>query len=250
MKKIIIKIKQNLKNSLPIPILTFIQNLRNKEIINNFKGDNVKKIFGKIYNENLWTYKNIKSGQGSQGKFLNFSVKLIKKKKYINNKKVCSIGCGDFNFGKEIYKLSNKYIGTDIVQGLINLNKKKFRSKKLTFKCLDAINEKLPYAEVYIVRQVFQHLKNENIKKILSKIFKKKPLIVIVFEDVPTTNFKPNVDLKTNGFLTRHYINSGVDLTNLPFNFDFNKISECKNSNAESQSKLVCYVYEKKNKKK
>ena len=80
MKKIIIKIKQNLKNSLPIPILTFIQNLRNKEIIYNFKGDNVKKIFGKIYNENLWTYKNIKSGQGSQGKFLSFSVKLIKKK--------------------------------------------------------------------------------------------------------------------------------------------------------------------------
>ena len=59
-----------------------------------------------------------------------------------------------------------------------------------------------------------------------------------------------NVDLETNGFLTRHYINSGVDLTNLPFNFDFNKISECKNSNAESQSKLVCYVYEKKNKRK
>ena len=159
---------------------------------------------------------------------------------------VCSIGWGDFNFGKEIFKLSKKYIGIDIVPTLIKSNKKKFRSKKLKFKCLDAINETLPYAEVYIVRQVFQHLKNKNIKKILSNIFKKKPLSVIVFEDVPTTNFKPNVDLKTNGFLTRHYINSGVDLRHHPFNYDFNKIGECKNSKAESESKLVCCVYEKK----
>ena len=245
-KKLFVQLKRNLRDSLPTPILTFIQNLRNKDIIDNFKNKSIKKNFDKVYYENLWTYKNIKSGEGSQGRFLNFSVKLIKKKKYINNKIVCSIGCGDFNFGRKIFKLSKNYIGIDIVRDLINLNRKKFKSKKLKFEHLNAINGKLPFAEVYIIRQVFQHLKNENIKKILSKIFKAKPLRVIVFEDVPKTKFRPNVDLPVNGYLTRHYLNSGIDLRNYPFDLKFKKIAECKSLSNKNEGKLVCYIYEKK----
>ena len=246
MKKIAIKIKRGLKKNLPSPVLAFVQNIRNRNIIKKFKNNNIKNNFNKIYNENLWTHKYSKSGYGSQGNFLNFSVKIIKKNKYINNKSVCSIGCGDFNFGKKIYKISKNYIGIDIVENLINYNKKKFSSKKVKFKCLDAVRDEIPRANVYIIRQVFQHLKNENIQKILLKIIKKNPSFIIVFEDVPKTKFKPNIDLPINGFLTRHYINSGIDLKEDPFNFNFKKVGEYLDPRKKIDSKLVCYVYEKK----
>ena len=66
-KKLFVQLKRNLRDSLPTPMLTFIQNLRNKDIIDNFKNKNIKKSFDKVYYENLWTYKNIKSASGNEG---------------------------------------------------------------------------------------------------------------------------------------------------------------------------------------
>jgi len=63
---------------------------------------------------------------------------------------------------------------------------------------------------------------------------------------VPKTKFKPNIDLPINGFLTRHYINSGIDLKEDPFNFNFKKVGEYLDPRKKIDSKLVCYVYEKK----
>ena len=62
-----------------------------------------KNIFYYIYKNNFWKYKESRSGQGSQGEYLDFTVNLVKEEKKIIGKTVCDIGCGDFNFGSLWY---------------------------------------------------------------------------------------------------------------------------------------------------
>ena len=205
-----------------------------------------KKIFYYIYKNNFWKYKGSRSGQGSQGEYLDFTVNLIKEEKKIIDKTVCDIGCGDFNFGSKIYKDCKKYIALDIVDFLIEENKKFFSSQSIEFKVLDVVNDKIPIADVYIIRQVFQHLRNKDISKIIKKIFKNKPERIIVFEDVPKGEFVANKEIRGEGFFTRHEYNSGVDLTMKPFEInDFKKTNEFESSDSEINSKLVCYEYTK-----
>lgn len=205
-----------------------------------------KNIFYYIYKNNFWKYKESRSGQGSQGEYLDFTVNLVKKEKKIIGKTVCDIGCGDFNFGSKIYKDTKKYIALDIVDFLIEENKKKFTSQLLEFKVLDVVNEEIPTADVYIIRQVFQHLRNKDISKIIKKILKNKPERIIVFEDVPKCEFFANKEIRGEGFFTRHEYNSGVDLTTKPFeNNDFKKTNEFESSEDNINSKLVCYEYSK-----
>ena len=111
---------------------------------------------------------------------------------------------------------------------------------------LDVVNDKIPIADVYIIRQVFQHLRNKDISEIIKKIFKNKPERIIVFEDVPKCEFVANKEIRGEGFFTRHEYNSGVDLTMKPFEInDFKKTNEFESSDSEINSKLVCYEYTK-----
>lgn len=237
--------KNFLRKIIPNNIFIKIQLFRYKKEFNNYKSIKLKKSFEDIYKNKKWLYKKSLSGKGSQGKYLNFSLKIINNfKKILKNKVVCDLGCGDFNFGKNIYRYFKKYIGVDIVKDIININKKKFISKKIEFICLNAVSG-VPKAEIYIIRQVLQHLDNKNIFKLLKNIIKHKPKKVFVFEEVPNNNFFPNVDLPINGNITRVFLNSGVDLTEKPFSnlkqFRFIKLNKKVVDNF-SRSKLVCYL--------
>jgi hypothetical protein len=68
---------------------------------------------------------------------------------------------------------------------------------------------------VVIVKQVFQHLRNDQIAATLRKLSQYKTWIVS--EPVPAGIFKPNIDKLLDGS-TRLPLNSGVVLTEKPFN--------------------------------
>ena len=129
---------------------------------------------------------------------------------------VCDLGCGDFNIGRQLVKYSSNYIGVDIVNDLILHNKNIFNQKQLEFRCLDIANDPIPAGDCAIIRQVFQHLSNDEVQQILKKLYQFK--FVIITEHIPKHNFIPNIDI-LSGQGIRLKKNSGLDVTSAPFNF-------------------------------
>ena len=129
---------------------------------------------------------------------------------------VCDLGCGDFNVGKQLVKYTKEYVAVDIVPNLIAYNKKVFSDKNLEFRCLDIVTDSLPDGDCVIIRQVFQHLSNNEVKCILDKLIKYK--YIIVTEHIPNGSFEPNKDI-ISGQGIRLKKQSGLHLLSSPFNF-------------------------------
>ncbi|MGC6432087.1 MAG: class I SAM-dependent methyltransferase [Jejuia sp.] len=129
---------------------------------------------------------------------------------------VLDLGCGDFNVGKHFIKYSKNYIGIDIVEALIERNKTLFKAENLEFHCLDISKDELPKADCVILRQVLQHLSNNEILRILEKLAEYK--FIILTEHIPTGDFEPNKDIiASQGNHVKH--GSGVDILKAPFHF-------------------------------
>jgi SAM-dependent methyltransferase len=129
---------------------------------------------------------------------------------------VCDLGCGDFNVGKELVKHTNKYVAVDIVEDLIERNKEAFKEENLEFQCFNIAVDELPSGDCVLLRQVLQHLSNEEVKSIVTKLISFK--YVILTEHIPIGDFEPNIDI-ISGQGTRLKKKSGLDLLAPPFNF-------------------------------
>ncbi len=200
------------------------------------KTDQVKKIkkpwptqaaMEQIYEAKLWGDNGTEfySGDGShQPELVEPYVDVVQSflKSFENLLTVVDLGCGDFNIGKEMVGNTKKYIAVDIVEDLINFNRKKFQLPNLEFLCLDIAKDKLPSADCVILRQVLQHLSNSEIKNIVDKLYDFK--YVVLTEHLPHGDFLPNVDI-ISGQGIRLKKQSGVDLQKAPF---YLKVKETK----------------------
>ncbi len=136
---------------------------------------------------------------------------------------ICDLGCGDFNVGKELVRFTEKYIAIDIVEDLIQRNRKKFNYENVEFHCLDIAEDDLPKGDCAILRHVLQHLSNDEVQRILNKLSDYK--YVIITEHIPEGEFIPNLDI-ISGQGTRLKKNSGLDVLSQPFNFKATKVEE------------------------
>mgnify|MGYP001148191611 FL=1 len=136
---------------------------------------------------------------------------------------VVDLGCGDFNIGSQIFPLTKKYYGIDIVKDLINFNKTKFNHSNLDFIKLNISNDDLPKGDICLVRQVLQHLSNKEISLFINNIINKYKFLIIT-EILPIGKFRANLNIETN-FGTRLTYNSGVVLHQPPFNLKFNSMN-------------------------
>ena len=184
-----------------------------------------KDVMKQIYDQSLWGGKEFDfySGIGSHDPMMvNIYVKTVTDflKSHDHKMTICDIGCGDFNIGQHIFKYSKKYFAIDIVEELIERNKIKFKTKNLEFLCLDIANDVLPKADVIIIRQVLQHLSNNEIQKILNRL--KTCKYIILTEHLPVGDFIPNTNkIASQGIRLKQQ--SGVDILSAPFNFQVKK---------------------------
>lgn len=187
----------------------------------------VEQSFTKIYDEKRWgNSKETKffSGRGSHDEnivapYVKVMVKLIQGR----NQTLLDLGCGDFNVGSKLAPFSKDYIAADIVEKLIIYNSKKFAHLLNTKFIKLSISEDLwPSADVVILRQVLQHLSNQEIIKIIPNFYNYKH--VIITEAIPITEFEANKENFTGPDI-RLSINSGIVLDLPPFNLKYlNKI--------------------------
>ena len=189
-------------------------------------------IFSEIYANNRWGKPDIagekfRSGSGSHDEkiivpYINVLLQLLTNN---NIRNIVDLGCGDFWIMRHVLNVlaQNRYnffyTGIDVVENLITYNAKHFNRPNIKFICRDttADNAPLPDGDILVVRQVLQHLNNEDIKKILSKATKFKFLFIT--EHIYDANDAVyNVDKQTNESIRLEY-KSGIYLEQPPFNF-------------------------------
>lgn len=181
---------------------------------------NRKQEFTDIYERNLWggVKGEYYSGSGSYrddlvGPYIEWLKEFITKEKI---ESIVDLGCGDYNIGKRLSILGPQYIGVDIVEGLTQYNEKYYGNSNVKFMCLDIVSDDLPDGELCLIRQVFQHLHNSEIKQVLNKLNKYKYSVIteMVYDKAKASTY--NIDIKDSRS-TRRNQKSGVYLEENPF---------------------------------
>jgi SAM-dependent methyltransferase len=192
-------------------------------------GKTPTEIFTTIYEKKLWGGRlsfGFHSGNGSRdSKIVKPYIAEIRKLLIeLNRPSVLDLGCGDFRIGRHLVDYATPLIACDIVAPVIEANRRKYPG--VEFKVIDAIEGDLPNTDVVLVRQVLQHLSNEQISKILPKLTKFK--LAVITEHVPSGDFIANRD-QLAGPDDRASHGSGIVLDKPPFNFraaDYRTICE------------------------
>ena len=194
----------------------------------NKKSWPTKEAMEQVYELNLWGggKLNFYSGDGSYDTtIINPYLKIVSE--FLNSFEqplnVVDLGCGDFNIGNQLTKCAKNYIAVDIVEGLIERNKKVFNANNLEFYSLDIAKDTLPVGDCAVLRQVLQHLSNKEVQSIAQKLDKYK--YVLLTEHIPNGTYCPNVDI-ISGQGIRLKKNSGIDLLSPPFNLKVKKVTE------------------------
>lgn len=188
-----------------------------------------KEVFEKIYADGIWGVSGdpkdpFFSGSGSHsegvvakyiGALESFLAGFPKKPDVVD------LGCGDFAVGSRIRPLCGSYIACDVVEPLIERNRSRFESLGVDFRLLDITSEPLPPGDVAFLRQVLQHLSNNQILAVIAKLPASYRFVVVTEHLPASVQFVPNLD-KPIGPQTRIDAGgrpSGVVLTEPPFNF-------------------------------
>lgn len=214
--------RNTLKNLIPKPLFTCLIKIRNEARIFRNRHTPTEKIFTKIYQHNTWGGQpgEYSSGGGTvdpaiADPYVDCLSKLARKLRFAELNAV-DLGCGDMRIGKRISPLFASYTGVDIVRDLITHHQENHSVNNVSFEHLNIIEAPLPKGDVCLIRQVLQHLSNEQIQKVLAKLTQYK--YVIITEHLPTPNPEiiKNLDIP-HGSDIRLIHNSGVYLTAPPF---------------------------------
>ncbi len=218
-------IKNSLKKYLPLTIKNKIIRYRQKKNLKEYSGLSEKEIFKIIYEKSHWgnsldVERPFFSGSGSEVNLVvNQYVDSVSHflSEFSEKPNVVDLGCGDFYVGSQIRSKCSGYIACDIVPELIEYNKWKYKNLDVDFREVNICEDKLPTGEVVFVREVFQHLSNEAIARVIPELIRCYKYIVFT-EHLPINpNFPPNIN-KPTGPDIRLSFGSGIDLTKKPFN--------------------------------
>ncbi len=130
-------------------------------------------IFAKIYKECGWGKGDFRSGSGENLAEVEWIVSLLvlvfDKYKW---ETLVDIGCGNFTWARNLLPLlrAELYTGVDIVEEIIDENRSKYKYKDVVFKVMDMMTDKLPLADVAIVKDVLPHLSYYYIEKAMKNI--------------------------------------------------------------------------------
>jgi hypothetical protein len=145
---------------------------------------NLEDSFNQVYKKKMWTDngKFTLSGPGSELcntiKTVEFLIDFIKKK---NIKKIIDGSCGDCLWIMEVLKKfpDIEYIGYDISQEIIDINKKKYNKYSFFQKNLLDLEE-IPTCDLFIIRHTMMHLSIEDNIKIINILKNKSECFVFL----------------------------------------------------------------------
>lgn len=185
------------------------------------RGKSVEEVFTRIYARNDWGGRpgQFCSGNGSGDErvvsaYVEAITALASREGFAGSAFV-DLGCGDFRVGRRLLPLASRYIGIDVVKALVAHNQREFGDEKVRFESLDLVQDPLPPGDVCFIRQVLQHLSNEQVEAILRKVGRYRWVLITEHYPPDGVAIIRNLD-KVHGSGIRFYSNSGVYLTDPP----------------------------------
>lgn len=154
---------------------------------------NLKDRFSQIYFKNIFGGKVSRSGSGSDmvqtAEIRRELPKLIEE---YGVKTFMDAPCGDWLWMKETTLNVEEYIGVDIVEPLIEKNRKAFGHPGTSFLCLDLAADKLPQADIIFCRDCLVHLTYDEIRKVIANFKRSNSTYLLT---TTFANRQDNVDL-------------------------------------------------------
>jgi SAM-dependent methyltransferase len=188
-----------------------------------------RKVFKAIYDENAWGGHNdgeYYSGPGSDSGPAHAYADRIRR--FVTDHHIASIvdlGCGDFRVGSMLVSENVRYVGVDIVDDLVRVNRRRFGKENIQFQCLDITRDTLPDGDLCLVREVFQHLSNTEILRVLPRLRNYRYVIYTDYQPPPSALTLPNRDI-AHGRDTRLWKGSALFLDQPPFNIEMELLFE------------------------
>jgi trans-aconitate methyltransferase len=185
--------------------------------------------FSKIYAQDIW---NGGSGPGSTPEATVPYRELIQK--HINSShvsKVVDLGCGDWQFSQFLDWSNVKYLGVDIVENVIQENRRRFEAKNIEFIKSDLVDFIPSECDLIISKDVLQHLSNSSIKKIFKNLRGTKAQIIVT-NDVILDSTLRNSDTRDGGYRP-------LDLSLPPFQFSTEPLLEWNSNGFIKRTVLV-----------
>ncbi len=182
-----------------------------------------EEVFSEIYREGVWGGgpEPFYSGSGSSEETIVkpyvAAVKAFLRAYPSGKPAVVDLGCGDFSVGRQIVEDCASYTGVDVVPDLIRHHQETVADPRVKFLHLDIVRDELPPGDVCFVRQVFQHLSNDQISRVLAKLGRYQTVFVTEHYPHDAPGVVPNRD-KVHGGGVRLFEQSGVYLDEPPFN--------------------------------
>jgi 2-polyprenyl-3-methyl-5-hydroxy-6-metoxy-1,4-benzoquinol methylase len=247
-------VKALIKKIIPSFVMEIYRKERRKMSDRRNISKTTEEVFSDIYQSNKWGGEEGEwcSGSGtSNQEIARQYIDLIKKlsSEYsFEGLRAVDLGCGDMRIGSQICGLFKSYLGADIVDGLIEHNRTRDFEGEVSFEQLNMIEDELPEGDVCFVRQVLQHLSNEQIQKIVKKLGKYQYVFVTEHHPTPNAEMVKNLD-KPHGSGIRLYKNSGVFLDCPPFSVKgrFDLVLSLDDSSLQGMSdtgQINTYLYE------
>ena len=214
--------KSFIRKIIPHFILDRYRRFKRDKLKEANRNKTVEEVFTEIYKTNKWggAKGEFCSGSGSTDEqVVSAYISMISEQSSsegFSGLAFVDLGCGDFRVGRQLLPLCSSYVGVDTVKSLVDRNQDVFGNEIASFKHLNIVDDDLPDGDVCFIRQVLQHLSNQQISSVLSKLDKYK--WIFITEHYPSDNnmIQPNLD-KVHGGDVRLYDNSGVYLTKPPF---------------------------------
>lgn len=125
--------------------------------------------------------------------------------------------CGDLNWMSKVLEQRPdiEYVGGDIVDELIESNRKKYANlSNAKFINVDITVDELPSADIMICRECLFHLSNEKIKAFFENFLRSDISALLMTCDLDS---EPNFDIESGGFRRINFFNT-------PWNFERNYI--------------------------
>jgi SAM-dependent methyltransferase len=184
--------------------------------------------FAEIYRTNSWGSiegSEFFSGDGSREEFAAPYTKWVNDfVKKCGLRHIVDLGCGDFRVGKLLDTSMAMYTGVDVAPNVVRYNTEHFGKPGVEFRCLNIIENGLPQGDMALIRQVLQHLSNNQVSQVLRNC-SKYPYVVVTEDVYAGKDARPNLD-KEAGWDTRLLHKSGIFVDLPPFNYGVRVVME------------------------
>ena len=135
------------------------------------RADDPKQVFNYYFQRNLFGDSDSLSGTGSSlAATETIRSALPPLPATLNMRVILDVPCGDFYWAKEIDWTPFRYIGADIVSGLVEPNRALYASDGVEFTTLDILTDPLPRCDLILCRDLFIHFPNDLIQSALQNI--------------------------------------------------------------------------------